>query len=61
MKKSLINFSKSCDGEMQISLSWPKDGIFVIIFTFLPKRVVEYEKGTLTKNLRPKKSKLVKN
>ena len=23
MKKSLINFSKSCDGEMQISLSWP--------------------------------------
>ena len=22
-EKSLINFSKSCDGEMQISLSWP--------------------------------------
>ena len=22
-KKSLINFSKSCDGEMQISFQWP--------------------------------------
>ena len=23
MKKNLINFSKSCDGEMQISFPWP--------------------------------------